>query len=435
MKKIRFMVSLLCLLLVTALLPGAAFAAEEGTAVNASAPAEIQVYVSVSLQGQLAQTKDKAPAVLLPVTVSEGATVDTVLKALHKEYCPAGEEGYATADSQYGTSMTKLWGQSEGAGGYYVNGIMPWTVVDQTPVKDGDHVEVIIYRSDWSDSYAAFQTGSMTVGAGQQVELCLKKTVFDETGMSQLQPVVGAKLLLGDAKGVKETDYVTDENGKVTVSLTDLGDYIVSARTEKENLTAPVLSLKVRKYAVPDFADVQGHWAQQAIEYVLGQGYFRGSGESFQPKGTMTREMMVTVLWRLAGEPEAKELSSFNDVVAGSYYEKAIAWAAETDLVNGVGDGRFGVGKEVSREQLAAILYRYAQSQGLGFTGNWYFLLQFDDADQIGSWADEGMHWCVMKEILQGKGSKTLAPKASVTRAEAAVMLQRFDAVLAAKQQ
>ncbi len=168
-------------------------------------------------------------------------------------------------------------------------------------------------------------------------------------------------------------------------------------------------------------------WYHDGIHFCLENGMMNGVGNGkFDPSGTTNRAMIVTILYRLENEPEVtgKE-NPFSDVADGQWYTNAVIWAAENKIVEGYGDGTFRPTAPITREQLAAILYRYAQSRGQGFTGMWYFLLDYPDASEISSWADEAMHWCVMKEIIKGKDGK-LVPGGDASRAEAATMLMRY---------
>jgi hypothetical protein len=124
-------------------------------------------------------------------------------------------------------------------------------------------------------------------------------------------------------------------------------------------------------------------------------------------------------------EPEVTGENPFDDVPAGTWYTDAVIWAAENKIVEGYGNGKFGPSDDITREQLATILYRYAQTKGKGFTGAWMFPLNFPDAAEVSDWADEAMHWMVMNGVIQGKSGK-LVPQGGASRAEAATMIQRF---------
>ena len=136
--------------------------------------------------------------------------------------------------------------------------------------------------------------------------------------------------------------------------------------------------------------------------------------------------MIVTILYRLEGKPAgAAGAKTFSDVAEGAYYADAVAWASANKIVNGYPDGTFLPDEPVTREQLAAIFYRYAQFKGEGFTGMWMFLLDFPDAAEVADWANEGMHWMVMQGVINGMDGK-LNPKGNATRAQAVTMLARL---------
>ena len=178
----------------------------------------------------------------------------------------------------------------------------------------------------------------------------------------------------------------------------------------------------------PSFADVPAAaWYADAVQYVYENGLMTGVSESeFAPDGTATRVQIVTILWRLAGSPVVNYAMRYADADEGAWYGEAVRWAASTGVVTGYTESSFGPNDAITREQLAAILYRYIKTQGQGFTGMWYFPLRYDDAASISDWADEAMHWCVMKGVLNGTGETTLSPQLTATRAQLAAILQRF---------
>lgn len=183
----------------------------------------------------------------------------------------------------------------------------------------------------------------------------------------------------------------------------------------------------MRDAALPftDVADTA--WYADAVQYVYENGLMTGVSESeFAPDGTATRGQIVTILWRLAGSPVVNYAMRYADADEGAWYGEAVRWAASTGVVTGYSESSFGPNDAITREQLAAILYRYVKTQGQGFTGMWYFPLRYDDAVSISSWADEAMHWCVMKGLLNGTSETTLSPQLTATRAQLAAILQRF---------
>lgn len=160
-----------------------------------------------------------------------------------------------------------------------------------------------------------------------------------------------------------------------------------------------------------------------AVAYVSSRELFKGvSSDEFGPSGSMTRGMLATVLYRYAGEPAVTAENSFGDVKPGAYYENAVKWAAANGIVTGYSDGTFQPDKSVTREQLAAILYRYAGSpQEIGT------LSGFNDAGSVSDYAVNAVSWAVKAGIITGNGSSTtLDPQGSATRAQVATMMKRF---------
>lgn len=195
-------------------------------------------------------------------------------------------------------------------------------------------------------------------------------------------------------------------------------------RVETTHLSTFVV---MRDAALPfiDVADTA--WYADAVQYVYKNGLMTGVSESeFGPDGTATRGQIVTILWRLAGSPVVNYAMRYADMDEGAWYGEAVRWAASTGVVTGYSESSFGPNDAITREQLAAILYRYVKTQGQGFTSMWYFPLRYDDAASISSWADEAMHWCVMKGLLNGTSETTLSPQLTATRAQLAAILQRF---------
>ena len=171
-------------------------------------------------------------------------------------------------------------------------------------------------------------------------------------------------------------------------------------------------------------------WYHEGVDFVLTNGLFQGvSATTFEPHTVTSRAMIVTVLWRLAGEPDAvgSVSETFTDCTDGLWYSEAVLWAAQTGIVNGYGDGLFGPYDTLSREQMVTILYRYEQTiNSGGFTDDWEFSLNYNDAESISNWAYEAFCWCVMNEIVDGTGDGNLSPKGSAERCQLAVIMQRY---------
>lgn len=175
----------------------------------------------------------------------------------------------------------------------------------------------------------------------------------------------------------------------------------------------------------PAYTDVKaGDWFYSDVAYVAVNGLMNGvSAGKFNPGGYVSRAMVPTVLYRLAGQPAAPG-GSFNDVAAGMWYTDAVDWAAENGVVKGLGNGSFGVGAYISREQLATMLYRYAEYAGCDMSAS-ADLSAYTDAGKVSGWALKEMRWAVGAGIINGKGAN-LDPQGTATRAELAAMLARF---------
>ena len=175
------------------------------------------------------------------------------------------------------------------------------------------------------------------------------------------------------------------------------------------------------------FADVsEKDWFYGDVMFVYENGLMLGTSKTlFSPHGTATRGMMATILWRMEGSPAPKGKNSFTDVEAEKWYADAITWTAENDIFAGYGKDKFGPDDPITREQLAAIFYRYADYKGYDLTvkGN---LDTFKDADKITDYAKTAMQWAVGSGLMKGKSGNLLDPQGTATRAEIAAMLHRF---------
>ena len=175
------------------------------------------------------------------------------------------------------------------------------------------------------------------------------------------------------------------------------------------------------------FIDVNANdWFYGDVEYVYTKGIMSGTGATiFDPNSQLTRGMIVTILYRMEKEPAVSGASKFTDVDIAQWYGKAVVWAADNGIVTGYSDTAFGPNDPVTREQLAAILYRYAVYRGMTAVTLEDNLGGFADADQISSYAIPAMNWAVGKGLINGSGS-TLAPKAQATRAQVAAIIHRY---------
>ena len=174
-----------------------------------------------------------------------------------------------------------------------------------------------------------------------------------------------------------------------------------------------------------EFSDVsEKAWYYDAVQYASQNGLMNGVGNGkFDPEGSMTRAMLVTVLWRYEGEPAEGE-NTFTDVPNGTWYTDAVAWAAEKGIVGGVGNGNFDPEGSITREQMATILFRYAQKKNID-TSKRGELSGFADSGKVSSWAKDAVQWTVAEKIINGSDGKLL-PQGNATRAQVSAILMRF---------
>lgn len=274
------------------------------------------------------------------------------------------------------------------------------------------------------------------------------------------QPVYSAKILPGESL----TGYIsyypynaTTPNRKIMVSSTNpdvftvdnfgglitiyshmCGDGIINVTSAGKTITIYATShidhdgnnicddcAKMLLYDVPATA-----WFYNAVEYVVRRGLFNGvAPNTFAPDSSMTRAMVVTVLWRYEGSPYA-ESSTFSDVPDGSWYDQAVSWAAANEVVNGVGDNKFNPDGLVTREQLATIIYRYCKNNKINSFAR-ADLATFPDGSKVSGWAYEAMSWAVAVGLIGGMedtagGALYLKPEGNATRAQVATILMRF---------
>ncbi len=175
------------------------------------------------------------------------------------------------------------------------------------------------------------------------------------------------------------------------------------------------------------FADVsEGQWFYDDVYFAVSSGMFNGvSEQSFEPNAPMTRGMLVTVLHRMEGASDVTGGSAFTDVAVGQWYTDAVIWATRKGIVNGYGDGRFAPNDPITREQMAAILFRYAKNKGYDVTGR-ADLKAFADYSAVSGYAMDAISWANTNGLIQGRTITTLAPARQATRAEVAAILHRF---------
>lgn len=214
---------------------------------------------------------------------------------------------------------------------------------------------------------------------------------------------------------------VVDKDGKDVAVTEKDGKYVFTMPASAVTVTGSFKAETPAPVALP-FTDVKsGNWFYDAVKYAYAQGLMTGtSATTFAPNGTMNRAMIVTVLYRLEKSPAVTGASKFTDVPAGQWYSDAVAWAAANKIVNGYDETTFGPMNAMTREQMAAILFRYEQYKGLENVTLEENLNRFPDQNKISAYAIPALQWAVGQKIINGNADGTLDPTGTATRAQVA---------------
>ena len=242
------------------------------------------------------------------------------------------------------------------------------------------------------------------------------------------------------ARGTTVTITVTPDEGyeleRLTVldsrdgeiALTDEGDGKYTFTMPAGRVTVAASFVERAPEPLP-FGDVDdGDWFADAVRFVYENGLMNGTGETaFSPDVTTSRAMIVTILWRLEDEPVVNYLMDFTDVDPAAYYAEAVRWAASEGIVTGTSATSFAPGDPITREQLATMLYRYAQTMGYDVSiGEETNILSYTDFADMSEYAIPAMQWACGAGIINGTSERTLTPQGSATRAQVAAMIMRF---------
>ena len=334
-----------------------------------------------------------------------------------------------------------------GIGGEEVTGTLHYTLADGKTeadipamlrgLKAGESL-YLSYHFTASGNYSGERTGSITVtaqerpasGGAAPVAPTYPVTTPDRTENGSVSAsrknaskgTVVTVTVQPEAGYVLETLTVTDKNGNV-LELTEQADgsytfLMPGSRVEIKAAFMEDNAVLSFFYDVPNDS-----FYYEAVKWAVENKITSGVGNHlFAPDQPCTRAQIVTFLWRAAGCPEPQSTGSFSDVSEGSYYAKAVAWAAANGITGGTGEGRFSPDAACTRGEIVTLLYRYLQSKGEGFTGNWMFLLPFTDVPE---WCYEAVAWCYMKNITEGTSATTFSPDDPCTRGQIVTLLYR----------
>lgn len=359
-------------------------------------PVEVTIHqaqLTIRAHNKTASVGDRVPALSsYDYTISGLIGQDTLAKA------PALAYGVAPDMSRAGTYPIQISGAVAPAGGNY--------------------------RPD-----IAYVSGTLTVSELPLYPITLRAPL-NGTLTADLQaaaPGTVVTLTVRPAEGFRLKELTASANGgKVSLGERSQGTYTFSMPDGGVTVSAVFEALAPALPAIP-FTDVgEKDWFYEDVAYVYGKGLMNGTGaKSFQPNAPTTRGMIVTILYRLEGSPAGGNWSPFTDVPRDAYYSAPIAWAAWNGVVNGYSPTSFGPEDPITREQMAAILYRYVDyKQGdVSKRGN---LTKFVDAGTISGYAREPLSWANGQGLLQGKEGGRLDPGGPATRAEVAAILHRF---------
>ncbi|MGM9641313.1 MAG: S-layer homology domain-containing protein [Faecousia sp.] len=285
-------------------------------------------------------------------------------------------------------------------------------------------VEATVYLEDAQDLTngrvcVAYDPQTATLEGAQVLLSCGASSVNEETGKASLA-WVGSRLS-GEKTALLKLTFRFVGGQDLTLTAAAPEAYAGDAAVEVAEGSVTVI--------YNPFTDIDNHWAKDDILKAYHAGLFNGvSNTTFDPQGKLNRAMFVMVLYRMAGEPEMETETAFTDVKEGQYYTKAVAWAVETGVTQGTSKTTFSPSKNITRQELVTMLYRYAEGAGRDVTKT-ADLSAFKDAANVADWAEAAMAWAVGEGLLKGYPGNLLMPRGTATRAEAAVILVRFAGI------
>ncbi len=363
-------------------------------------------------------TVDQSKTATCTVTVTVPVTGVTLNKTRTSLYVGDTETLTATVAPDNATNQAVTWTSSNPSVATVKNGVVtavaPGIAVITATTQDGNHTAAcaVTVRPDVPPANPNYR---ITVEATQGGTVTADPTAAKAGTTVTLTPVPDRGYQVG-------TVAVTDRFGD-PVAVTENADGTYTFTMPNGQVTVTVTFAEA-PLPFPDVAE--GDWFYDAVRYAYENGLMDGVGDNlFAPNSDTTRAQLVTILYRLAGEPEPGGDSGFSDVAAGTWYTDAVAWAAENGIVNGVSETEFAPGKDITREQLATILFRYAEAKGYDVSAR-ADLSAYPDADQIQSYAAESVAWAVAEGLIQGFEDNTLRPAGNASRAQIATILMRF---------
>lgn len=313
-----------------------------------------------------------------------------------------------------------------------LDGNYRWVNESGTPVtsvnpQDNNKTFYVDYSSGGGDHGGGGGGGGGGGSSSSSSRVTVASTTHGRVTVSPDNPKTGDTVTITvrpDDGYVLDTLTVTNASGK-EVELTKVNDTRYTFVMPSSKVTVKATFVAEEPSGMP-FTDVaSGAWYYDAVSFVYKRGLMSGTGDNlFSPNVTTSRGMIVTILYRLDGSPSASS-AGFTDVTSGQWYTDAVNWAAANDIVAGYGNGLFGPNDTVTREQMAVILYRYAQYKGYDTSAS-NSLNGYTDVGGVSSWALTAMQWANAEGLINGTSGTTLSPTNGATRAEVAQILMRF---------
>ena len=341
----------------------------------------------------------KVPSGSFSVTVKNGNTVLDVANV-------TSGETYTLPAALPNQGYNHFVGWSDGTTTYDAN----------TPVKIEKDTT---FTAVWSYMPPANPNYKITIGDMENGTVTANPTAAKAGATVTLTPVPDEGYALS-------TLTVTDRFGNA-VRVTENSDGTYTFTMPNGQVTVTATFVETEAPVDEPFVDVaEGDWFYDAVVYAYQNELMDGvGGNRFAPNSETTRAQLVTILYRLEGQPAVSGDLPFTDVETGIWYTDAILWAAQNNIVNGVNDTEFAPGDEITRQQLVTILYRYAEAKGYDVSAS-ADLSGYPDADQVQDYAQPAMAWAVAENIIQGMEDGTLKPAGNASRAQIATILMRF---------
>lgn len=396
--------------------------------VGTAATPTVEIEATTTVTGGAATTSVTDKAVTASIAAAATKKADTIIiKTDTDGKTASGTTVELPKTSAMAIADAKLKLSIETADGSHVT-LAPETMSSITEQASGSNIEISVTPKTKAE---ATEIINKTDIKDADLKNSLSVSVTVKSGGKEICSFSGSMTIDLPA----DSNYTEGENYKVVQISADGSVNILTGKCVKADgkLYVRVTVTHLSNFIVTNektmpFTDISGHWALDTIGYVYNNGLFAGTSDTtFSPDVAMTRAMLVTALYRLDGSPAAITANTFTDVKSGIWYTDAVEWAAKNKIVDGYGGGLFGANDSVTREQMAAVLYRYANFKQYDTTQGGMAIREYEDYAKISDWALSAMGWANAAGLIKGRTTTTLVPTGMATRAEVATILMRFS--------